>query len=316
MKVKDCPSLLPAGKIGNAGMPSRTVCREQPRDAGSPTILASSRREAGCDAGRRSEWEKRVEETNGDVMESGAEAPIGSGAPQSRGLARLVSQPPSAPLVHVTIYYLSLGLALVVLFWSFPQLLNYVLLGQEEISALGPGSQGFHLEGAPPASVAQLDTMLRLLVSLVGALALMLPVAWGYMGSRRTAGYDQSVARTTVLLPIAVAGIVIIVQHSLALAFSLAGIVAGVRFRNTLKDTGDALYIFASIGVGLAVGIGALGIAAVVSIFFNYTSLVLWKLDFASEGAVISARKGKKRGGGKGQGQKKAGGESPQGREQ
>jgi hypothetical protein len=254
-----------------------------------------------------------VEEPNGDVTEPGAEAPIESGAPQSRGLARLVSQPPAAPLVHITVYYLSLGLALALLFWSFPQLLDYVLVGDEEISGLGSGSEGFHLEGAPPVSIAQLDTMLRLLVSLVGTLALMLPVAWGYMGSRRTAGYDQSVARTTVLLPIAVAGIVIIVQHSLALAFSLAGIVAGVRFRNTLKDTGDALYIFASIGVGLAAGIGALGIAAVVSIFFNYTSLVLWKLNFATEGAMVAARKGKKKGGGKGQ--KKAGGESPQGGE-
>jgi len=256
-----------------------------------------------------------VEEANGDSMEPDAETPIGSGVPQSRGLARLVSQPPSAPLLHITVYYLLLGLALTALFWSFPQLLDYAFVGEEEISTLGPSSQGFHLEGTPPASVAQLDTMLRLLVSLAGTLALMLPVAWGYMGSRRTVGYDQSVAKTTVLLPIAVAGIVIIVQHSLALAFSLAGIVAGVRFRNTLKDTGDALYIFASIGVGLAAGIGALGIAAVVSIFFNYTSLVLWKLNFATEGAVASARKGKKKGGGKGQGQKKAGGESPAGGE-
>jgi hypothetical protein len=256
-----------------------------------------------------------VEETSGDSMEPGAEAPIGSGAPQSRGLARLVSQPSSAPILQVTVYYLLLGLALTALFWSFPQLMDYGFVDEEEISTLGPSSKGFLLEGAPPASVAQFDTMLRLLVSLVGTLALMLPVAWGYMGSRRTVGYDQSVARTTVLLPIAVAGIVIIVQHSLALAFSLAGIVAGVRFRNTLKDTGDALYIFASIGVGLAAGIGALGIAAVVSIFFNYTSLVLWKLNFATEGAVVSARKGKKKGGGKGQGQKKAGGESPAGGE-
>jgi hypothetical protein len=232
--------------------------------------------------------EGQVERPDGDVTEAGA--------PPPRGLVRLVSQPPSAPLIHVSVYYLVLGAVLAGLFWSFPQLLDYVLAGEEEISGLGPGADGFNLEGAPPVSVAQLDTMLRLLVSLVGAVALMLPVSWGYMGTRRARGYDQSIARTIVLLPIAVAGIVIIVQHSLALAFSLAGIVAGVRFRNTLKDTGDALYIFASIGVGLAAGIGALTIAAVVSIFFNYTSLTLWKLGYASEGAVVSVGKAKKKG--------------------
>lgn len=231
------------------------------------------------------------------VTEAGAEPPAEDRAQPPRGLVRLLSQPPSAPLVHLTIYYLLLGGTLAGLAWSFPQLMDYILVGEEAISELGPDSGGFNLEGAPPVSVGQLDTLLRLLVSLVGALALMLPVSWGYMGTRRTRGYDQSIARTIVLLPIAVAGIVIIVQHSLALAFSLAGIVAGVRFRNTLKDTGDALYIFAAIGVGLAAGIGALGIAAVVSIFFNYASLGLWKLDFASEGAVVSVGKAKKKAG-------------------
>lgn len=50
------------------------------------------------------------------------------------------------------------------------------------------------------------------------------------------------------------------VKNSVALAFSLAGAVAGVRFRSSLSDTADALYIFVAIGVGLAAGIGELGV--------------------------------------------------------
>jgi hypothetical protein len=44
----------------------------------------------------------------------------------------------------------------------------------------------------------------------------------------------RPVAQTMIILTIAVAGIVTIVHHSIALGFSLAGIVAGVRFRSSV----------------------------------------------------------------------------------
>jgi hypothetical protein len=53
--------------------------------------------------------------------------------------------------------------------------------------------------------------------------------------------------------------------------------VAAVRFRNTLDDTKDAVYIFLAIGTALAAGAQALGIAAVTSIVFNYLVLFMWK---------------------------------------
>ena len=51
-----------------------------------------------------------------------------------------------------------------------------------------------------------------------------------------------------------VTGIVIIVQNWLALAFSLAGIAGAVRFRNSLKSSGDALFILLAVGTGLGAG--------------------------------------------------------------
>ena len=121
----------------------------------------------------------------------------------------------------------------------------------------------------------------ELILSMVGIIILMKPVAWVYMGARRRRGREQSFVMTLLLLPIAVAGIVIIVENSLALAFSLAGIVAGVRFRLTLDDTLDAIYIFMSIGVGLSAGIGALEIAVVLSMFFNYSVVLAWQNRYA-----------------------------------
>jgi phosphotransferase system glucose/maltose/N-acetylglucosamine-specific IIC component len=77
-----------------------------------------------------------------------------------------------------------------------------------------------------------------------------------------------------------VTGIVIIVQNSLALAFSLAGIAGAVRFRNSLKSSGDALFILLAVAIGLSAGIGAVELAAVVTMAFNYTILGLWITEF------------------------------------
>jgi hypothetical protein len=73
---------------------------------------------------------------------------------------------------------------------------------------------------------------------------------------------------------------VLIVRNSLALAFSLTGIVAGVQFRNRLKEARDAVFIFLSILVGLAAGVQAMTIAFIVSIVFNFVVLLIWRYDF------------------------------------
>lgn len=123
----------------------------------------------------------------------------------------------------------------------------------------------------------------------LSALLIMLPVTWVYLAVRKREDYDQALVETMLILPIAVTGIVFIVQNSLALAFSLAGIVAGVRFRHTLKSAADTLYIFIAIGVGLAAGVKALSIALIMTVFFNYTFLALWMLNYGD-----NIKKGKK----------------------
>ena len=75
-------------------------------------------------------------------------------------------------------------------------------------------------------------------------------------------------------------GIAMIVVNSLALAFSLAGIVAAVRFRFTLNQPSDAMYIFVAIGIGLGSGIEAIGVSAVISFTFVIATLVIWKLEY------------------------------------
>ena len=128
--------------------------------------------------------------------------------------------------------------------------------------------------------------------SLLGGLAIMIPVAWSYILIKRREDYDQSIVQALMILPVAITGVIILVQNSLPLAFSLAGIAAAVRFRTTLKDIKDAVYVFLAIGVGLAAGVQALGVAFVVSLLFNLVNLTLWRLDF---GNIYSDQLGRNR---------------------
>lgn len=120
----------------------------------------------------------------------------------------------------------------------------------------------------------------RLFLASIGALILTIPISWVYFITSRARRIDQSFLQTIVILPTVVTGIAMIVVNSLALAFSLAGVVAAVRFRFSLSQPSDAMYIFVAIGIGLGSGIGALGIAGVISFTFVLATLAIWKLEY------------------------------------
>jgi hypothetical protein len=136
-------------------------------------------------------------------------------------------------------------------------------------------NRGFDTDLSPRVELA-----LSTLIILVGVVALMLPVAWVYMSTRYSQSHDQQVAQILIFLPLVVAGIVLVVQNSLALAFSLAGVVAAVRFRSTLKDARDLVFIFLAIAVGFAGGVQTMILAAIVSVLFNFLLLITWRHDF------------------------------------
>jgi hypothetical protein len=91
---------------------------------------------------------------------------------------------------------------------------------------------------------------------------------------------------TLIVLPMVVGGGVVLVKTSVALAFGLAGIVAAVRFRNTLEDSKDAVYVFLAAAVGLAAGVDP-PVALAISVIYNGVILLLWYSDFGRTSAVF-----------------------------
>jgi len=185
------------------------------------------------------------------------------------------------PLLQITAYYVAFSLLIYGLVKFFPALANYLPFGGNELSP--SGANEFLTGNLTTLSWEPTTKAIKLAITTIGVVLIMEPVAWIYMGARRRQGRDQAFLLTLLLLPVVVGGIVMIVQNSLALAFSLAGIVAGVRFRLTLDDTLDASYIFIAIAVGLAAGIEALEIAIVITAFFNYFILIFWELEYGEE---------------------------------
>jgi hypothetical protein len=187
------------------------------------------------------------------------------------------------PVVRVAAYYVVLAAATAVVWQVFPSL--HTIFSAERLDALSqqPVNSGNFLDafdagfvGLPAPAVLALTTAL----CMSGAFLLMLPVCWVYILTRQKKGYTQSVVQTLIILPIVVAGVVLLVKNSVALAFSLGGIVAAVSFRNTLRDTKDAVYIFLATGVGLAAGVQVMSAAAVMSFLFNVVILAFWYTDF------------------------------------
>jgi len=187
------------------------------------------------------------------------------------------------PMTVIILYYTFWAGVTALLMSRFP-ILNQILPlgGIGELAALDLDS--FEpVYSSVDRTVLSPNGPLRLVLASIGSVILIVPVSWVYFITSPARRIDQTFLQTIMILPVVVTGIAMIVLNSLALAFSLAGIVAAVRFRFTLPLPSDAMYIFVAIGIGLGSGIGALGIAAVISFAFVVTTLTIWKLEYGKE---------------------------------
>jgi len=183
------------------------------------------------------------------------------------------------PLAMIMLYYGLLIGAMAYLLNRFPGIAEFFPVGGvDELAASGATFEAI-FSGADDRVFSTSDP-LRLLFASIGAIVLTVPVSWAYFITSKARTIDQSFLQTIMILPVVVTGISMVVLNSLPLAFALAGVVAAVRFRFTLRQPSDAMYIFVAIAIGLGSGIGALGVALVISFAFVISTLVIWKLEY------------------------------------
>ena len=183
------------------------------------------------------------------------------------------------PLVTFIALYTALALVAIAADRLLPDVLQRAVASLTNGAGLGAYDPGNFVRSRPEGPPPNVPMWAVGTVAMASAALLAFPLAWLYTITRHKRGYNQSVVQSLILLPVVVAGVVVLVKFSLALAFSLAGIVAAVRFRNTLEDSKDAVYIFAVTGIGLASGV-ELSAAAALSLGFNFLTLLLFLSDF------------------------------------
>lgn len=198
------------------------------------------------------------------------------------------------PIRRLLAYYIIVGGIFAALLYFFP-VTRQLFSGErlEELTSapmvLEDGLTSGQLQEPPAELPSSVKLAITTALSLIATLVLMLPVTWVYMSVRRTKRHNQSVVETLIILPIVVAGVVLIVRNSLALAFSLAGVVAAVRFRTNLRDTRDTVFIFLAIGVGFAAGVQVITVGVIASIIFNLVLLFTWRYDFGRNALAPTA---------------------------
>jgi|KBSSwiStaDraftv2_1062776.scaffolds.fasta_scaffold09694_2 uncharacterized protein DUF4956 len=198
------------------------------------------------------------------------------------------------PVSEIVAYYLVLGLGVYILYLVYPNLEGVFSMDRfREAVAMKKTELGE--DTGSYVNLAPGTMAFEAVMAMLGAVLLMIPVAWVYVLTRARRGFSQSTVQTLIFLPIIVAGLILLVRSSLALAFGLGGVVGAVAFRNRLEDPKDAIYIFLSIAVGLASGSQVMAVALAISMFYNVVVLLAWKVDFGRMPAQLEASVAQKR---------------------
>lgn len=195
-------------------------------------------------------------------------------------------------VVRLVVHYLVWSAVFIGLFLAFPQALDYVAEERQRVFTGMPGEAGGAVAPMPAGDgifgeFAPSRTV-PVLIALVVTFLMTLPLTWVYGWTRPPGKHDQPFVHTLLVIPIAIALVVFLVKGSLALAFSLAGIVAAVRFRTTLKQPMDGVYMFMAIGIGLAAGSQLSVVAFLASVSFAAVALGVWKTNYGATPPVIS----------------------------
>ena len=205
---------------------------------------------------------------------------------------------------RASVYYLALFSVVIGILNFWPDLAQFLPFGgrdalegtsvQAAADFLGLGDDRSPIPADGSRGDAVQTAMFFLVGHLTGTILAMLPISWTYKAVNYEAGFRKSFARVLIVLPLCATTVVLLVQNNLALAFGLAAMVAAVRFRVALDEAMDGIFIFAAICVGLAAGIGFLGIALVMSVFFCFANILMWAVDYGRNPAD-EARRTRKR---------------------
>lgn len=113
------------------------------------------------------------------------------------------------------------------------------------------------------------------LLSILLAFVLSMALSWIYGVTHQGLSYSRSFVQTIALGGIVAAVVMLAIGNDVARGLGLVGALTVVRFRSTLKDTRDLLFVFASLASGVAAGVQAYAVAVLGAAVFALAALYL-----------------------------------------
>ena len=124
-------------------------------------------------------------------------------------------------------------------------------------------------------------TLNNVLIVIATAIVLGLVISLTYIKTHKKEGYAPSFTVTLIMLPVIIAIIILLVGNNVARAFSLAGAFSIIRFRSAPGDPKDLSYVFFTLAVGLATGMGFVGYAVIFTIILCLLMIIIEVTKFA-----------------------------------
>lgn len=131
------------------------------------------------------------------------------------------------------------------------------------------------------STITESLSLWKTLFILVSSLALGFVISLGYIQTHKKEGYSPSFTVTLIMLPAIISIIILMIGDNVARAFSLAGAFSLIRFRSAPGDPKDIAYVFYTLAVGLACGMGYIGYGAIFAVILSAVMLVLNAVQYA-----------------------------------
>lgn len=119
--------------------------------------------------------------------------------------------------------------------------------------------------------------------SLLLAFALSQAVGASYIYTFRGMSYSRSFVQALALGSVVAAMLMLAINNNVAAGLGIAGSLAIIRFRTAMRDPRDMVFVFASMGGGIACGLRSYGAAISGILLFCAAAILLTWTDYGSQ---------------------------------
>lgn len=126
-------------------------------------------------------------------------------------------------------------------------------------------------------------TTVSIIYSVCLSFVLSSMVAMTYQKTFQGLSYSRNYIQAIILASIVATIAMQAIGDNLARGLGMMGALAIVRFRSSLKDPKDMIFVFMSLAVGIACGVYSFSIAAIGTMGFSTFAYIVHKLPFSRE---------------------------------